>query len=171
MTSGWQGAPYFRRFGRGLFSQPAVLFNKSWGGCRRTTRVCILVYLGRRNGRTFSILLTIRYTFVFLLCIGFLSFLFVCFPWFSSSSGDVCEPSCRGGSCFGADRVGTPLASFSFSRSCLRSSASPSTRKSLSAAAASSGTIFRHVTARSSRAGGAAEDIEEKGGGAGGGKR
>ena len=38
MTSGWQGAPYFRRYGRGLVSKPAILLKKSWGGYRRTTQ-------------------------------------------------------------------------------------------------------------------------------------
>ena len=32
MTSGWQGAPYFRRCGRELVSKPAISFKKSWGG-------------------------------------------------------------------------------------------------------------------------------------------
>ena len=37
MTSGWQGAPYFRRYGRGLVLKPAILLKKSSGGYRRTT--------------------------------------------------------------------------------------------------------------------------------------
>ena len=37
MTSGWQGAPYFRRYGRGLVPIPAILLKKSWGGYGRTT--------------------------------------------------------------------------------------------------------------------------------------
>ena len=35
---GWQGAPYFSRYGRALVSKPAILFKKSWGGHRRTTQ-------------------------------------------------------------------------------------------------------------------------------------
>ena len=31
MTSGWQGAPYFRIYGRGLVSKPAISLKKSWG--------------------------------------------------------------------------------------------------------------------------------------------
>ena len=37
MTSGWQGAPCFRRYGRILVSKPAISLKKSWGGYRRTT--------------------------------------------------------------------------------------------------------------------------------------
>ena len=37
MTSGWQGAPYFRRYGLELVSKPAISLKKSWGGYRRTT--------------------------------------------------------------------------------------------------------------------------------------
>ena len=37
VTLGWQGAPYFRRNGRGLVSKPAISLNTSWGGYRRTT--------------------------------------------------------------------------------------------------------------------------------------
>ena len=32
MTSGWQGAPYFRSYGRELASKPAISLKKSWGG-------------------------------------------------------------------------------------------------------------------------------------------
>ena len=38
MTSGWQGAPHFRRYGRELASKPAISINERWGGYRRTTR-------------------------------------------------------------------------------------------------------------------------------------
>ena len=39
MTSGWQGEPYFRIFGRELVSKPAISSKKSWeGGYRTTTR-------------------------------------------------------------------------------------------------------------------------------------
>ena len=31
MTSGWQGSPYFRRYGRELVSKPSISFKKSWG--------------------------------------------------------------------------------------------------------------------------------------------
>ena len=37
MTSGWQGAPCVRRYGRELVSKPAISLRKSWGGYRRTT--------------------------------------------------------------------------------------------------------------------------------------
>ena len=43
MTSGWQGAPYFSRYGQELVSKPAISLKKSWGGYRRTT--------GKRLGR------------------------------------------------------------------------------------------------------------------------
>ena len=39
MTSGWQGAPYFKRYGWELVSKPAISLQKSWGGYRRTTPV------------------------------------------------------------------------------------------------------------------------------------
>ena len=39
MTSGVQGAPRFRRYGRELVSKPAISFKKCWGGYRRTTQV------------------------------------------------------------------------------------------------------------------------------------
>ena len=41
MTSGWRGAPYFRRYtyGRELASNPAISSKTSWGGYRRPTRV------------------------------------------------------------------------------------------------------------------------------------
>ena len=32
MTSGWRRAPYFRSYGRGLVSKPAISLKKSWGG-------------------------------------------------------------------------------------------------------------------------------------------
>ena len=32
MASGWQGAPYFRRYGRELVSKPTISLKKSWGG-------------------------------------------------------------------------------------------------------------------------------------------
>ena len=32
MTLGWQGAPYFRKYGRELVSKPAISVKKSWGG-------------------------------------------------------------------------------------------------------------------------------------------
>ena len=38
MTSAWQGAPHFRRYGRTLASKPAISSRKSWGGYRRTPR-------------------------------------------------------------------------------------------------------------------------------------
>ena len=37
MTSGWQRAPHFRRYGRGLVSKPAISFKRGWGGYRRMT--------------------------------------------------------------------------------------------------------------------------------------
>ena len=37
MTSGWQGASYFMRYGLELVSKPAISLKKSWGGYRRTT--------------------------------------------------------------------------------------------------------------------------------------
>ena len=37
MTSGWQGAPYFRRYGRELVSKPVIWSKKNWGRYRRTT--------------------------------------------------------------------------------------------------------------------------------------
>ena len=37
MTSGRKEAPYFRRYGRELFSKPAFLLKKRWGGDRGTT--------------------------------------------------------------------------------------------------------------------------------------
>ena len=37
-ASGWQGALYFRRYGRELVSKPAILLQKRWRGYRRTTR-------------------------------------------------------------------------------------------------------------------------------------
>ena len=48
MTSGWQGAPDFRRYGRELVSKPAIsLRKKSWAGYtveRLYTDVIIPVY-------------------------------------------------------------------------------------------------------------------------------
>ena len=38
MTSGWQGAPYFRMYGRELDSKPAISFKKRWGGYRSKTQ-------------------------------------------------------------------------------------------------------------------------------------
>ena len=38
MTSRWQGAPYFRRYGRELVSKPAISSKRSWGGYRGKTR-------------------------------------------------------------------------------------------------------------------------------------
>ena len=43
MTSRWQGAPYFRRYGRELVSKPAISLKKSWGGYRRTTRWMVVL--------------------------------------------------------------------------------------------------------------------------------
>ena len=37
MTSGWQGASYFMRYGLELVLKPAISLKKSWGGYRRTT--------------------------------------------------------------------------------------------------------------------------------------
>ena len=43
MTSGWQGAPCFRRYGRGLVSKPTISLKKKLGGFyRRTTQGCVL---------------------------------------------------------------------------------------------------------------------------------
>ena len=43
MTSWWQGAMYFRRYGRELVSKPAISSKrKIWGGYRRTTHMSIL---------------------------------------------------------------------------------------------------------------------------------
>ena len=42
MTSGWQRAPYFRRYGHGLVSKPAILLNEEkLGGlpCRMTHNI------------------------------------------------------------------------------------------------------------------------------------
>ena len=36
MTSGWQGAPYSRRYGPELVSKPAISLKKIWGGYRRS---------------------------------------------------------------------------------------------------------------------------------------
>ena len=44
MTSGWQGAPYFRRYGLELVSNPAILLKSSWGGYRKTTLRCYFDY-------------------------------------------------------------------------------------------------------------------------------
>ena len=40
MTSGWQGAPRFRRYGRELVSEPATSLKKVWGGYRRMAQKC-----------------------------------------------------------------------------------------------------------------------------------
>ena len=45
MTSGWQGAPYLRRYGRGLLSKPAILLKKSRGGCRSKTQMGLLTWI------------------------------------------------------------------------------------------------------------------------------
>ena len=37
MTSGWQGAAYFRSYDRQLVSKLVILLNNCWGGFRRTT--------------------------------------------------------------------------------------------------------------------------------------
>ena len=41
MTSGWQGAPHFRRYGRELVSKPAISFFRKIGGAivERLTRI------------------------------------------------------------------------------------------------------------------------------------
>ena len=36
---GKERAPYFRRYGLGLVSEPAISFKKSWGGYREMTQV------------------------------------------------------------------------------------------------------------------------------------
>ena len=45
ITSGWQRAPYFRRYGREVVSKPAISLKKRWGGgeggFRRMTLYCI----------------------------------------------------------------------------------------------------------------------------------
>ena len=52
MTSAWQGAPYFRRYGRGLVSKPTVLLKKSWAGYRRTTlHYTLISYADRTTSR------------------------------------------------------------------------------------------------------------------------
>ena len=43
MTSGWQGAPCFGRYGRGLVSKPAISSSISLGGHRRATQVLVLL--------------------------------------------------------------------------------------------------------------------------------
>ena len=43
MSSGRQGAPYFRRYGRELVSKPDISLKKSWGGYRRTTRELVTI--------------------------------------------------------------------------------------------------------------------------------
>ena len=40
MTSGWQGASYFRRLGRELASKPAISFQEKLGACYRKTIHC-----------------------------------------------------------------------------------------------------------------------------------
>ena len=47
MTSGWQGPPYFGRYGRELVSKPAISLKKSWVGYRRTTHVRFIVHIYR----------------------------------------------------------------------------------------------------------------------------
>ena len=42
MTSGWQGAPCLRRYGRELVSKPAISLKKNWGGYLRTTLHSVL---------------------------------------------------------------------------------------------------------------------------------
>ena len=37
VSSGWQGAPYFRRYGRELDSKQEISLKKHWGGYRTTT--------------------------------------------------------------------------------------------------------------------------------------
>ena len=39
MTSGRQGVPYLRRYGRELVSKPAISLKNSWRGYRRTTHL------------------------------------------------------------------------------------------------------------------------------------
>ena len=41
MTSGWQGAQYFRRYGQELVSKPAISFKKNWGAIVESVS-CIL---------------------------------------------------------------------------------------------------------------------------------
>ena len=36
MTSGWRGAPYFKRYDRELVSKPAISLKKGWGGYSST---------------------------------------------------------------------------------------------------------------------------------------
>ena len=43
MTSGWQGAPYFRRYVRELVSKPAISLKKNWRGYRRTSSAVLEV--------------------------------------------------------------------------------------------------------------------------------
>ena len=43
MTSRWQGAPNFRRFGREVVSKPAISLKKSRGSYRRTTRYIMIL--------------------------------------------------------------------------------------------------------------------------------
>ena len=39
-TSEWQGAPYFRRYGRELALKPSITVQEKLGGYRRLTREC-----------------------------------------------------------------------------------------------------------------------------------
>ena len=42
MTSGWRGAPNFRRYGRELVSKSAISLKRDWGDYRRTTHDWVL---------------------------------------------------------------------------------------------------------------------------------
>ena len=44
MSSGWQGAPYFTRYGRELVSKPRTSFKSSWGGYHPRTTSILLAY-------------------------------------------------------------------------------------------------------------------------------
>ena len=50
MTSRWQAAPHFRRYGRELVSKPAILLKKSWGGGYRSKSKTFQGFLYVRKG-------------------------------------------------------------------------------------------------------------------------
>ena len=54
MTSGRQGPPYFRRYGRELVSKLAISLKKSWVGYRRTTLFQEVPAVPRRSRRRFN---------------------------------------------------------------------------------------------------------------------
>ena len=72
MTSGWQGAPYFRRYGLELVSKPAISLKKSWGGYRRTTlRWCAFAYFSSATALATSLRQTVQHICVLVSVIRF----------------------------------------------------------------------------------------------------